>query len=228
MSQVFGYLIGGIKKAIMKREAGEVVIEWDEDSIYQNLTSLIFDYLFSLGITRVVVLAFLYFMSAILYLLIDFWTGYFSTSRKDGELDIALYASVYIALTFFASLFGLVRDNLFIRMILGNSRAIHDEVLEVFLRMSIPWFQRHPTCEIDYKLSYDLRLLDNDLNDRLRKVFEATSFLVGGLLLLNYIYFGLMVIFNIIFLLIICYIGSTFLRTIKYFIRFIADTSTKV
>lgn len=94
--------------------------------------------------------------------------------------------------------------------------------------MSISWFQEYPTCEIDYKLSYDLRVIDNKINDGIRLVLDDLFFVIGGLIILNYIYFGMMIFATIFFLLITLMIARKFLKTIKNFVSFIADTSSIV
>ena len=142
-----------------------MVQDFEEDRIYRILTKLIFQYIFLLGKCRIIIFFVIYLLSIGLYIAIDVWTGIWSTNSF--EFDLRDYMLVYLGISFVASFFAVFRDTAFIRSALQNSKKVHNMACEVFLNMSLSWFNEHPTCEIDYKLSYDMRIVDNNINDQL-------------------------------------------------------------
>lgn len=160
--------------------------------------------------------------------MVDVWTGFWSTNTKNEDFDIWTYTMIYIAISLSSAVFSLFRDNLFMRILHQNSRHVHDCVMDVFLRMNLPWYEEYPTCNIDFKLSYDLRTLDNNINDKLLRVFESATFLVGGLIILNYIYLGAMFVTTVLFIAVAAFVVRKFLRTVKNFIFFIKESSEVV
>lgn len=222
--QILLKLLPGMQTAITKHGAGDVIEEWDESHIFKKLSSQIFRYLFYLGYCRIIFLFILFLMSVALYIGVDIWVGLWST--KTLPLDTMWYIGIYMIVSLAAPLFSVLRDKLFSSKILLNAKVVHKKVVNAFLNLSLSWINTHPTCELDYKLSYDLRSMDTNVNKGLQDLIESFVFCLGGMIILNYIYLGGMLIATIIIGLYAYITITVFLKTTNSFINFIAEGSS--
>ena len=223
---ILNILAGGIKKAVENRTSGKSVKEFDESEIYKNLTGLIYRYLFSKGCFRVIIFFMLYLTSISLFIAADIWTGIWSTKRYD--LDTFGYISIFFGIALVAAIFAVFRDVLFIRMIIQTSRTLHDHVMNLLLHMELIWLNEHPNANPDYKMSYELRTVDNSVNDRIQASMSSLSFCIGGLILLNYVYIGGMFVVTVLLVWYVFGVCRKYIRTTKNFIRFMVEESANL
>lgn len=116
----------GLIAAVNKRETGMLVSEWGEDHIYENLTKFIFKYIKGLGSAKILLIVIIYSISIFMFIMIDVWIGFWSTTSKSGKYSLSTYMAVYIAISLFSSILQMMRDNLLVRLLLNNSSRIHN------------------------------------------------------------------------------------------------------
>lgn len=73
-----------------------------------------------------------------------------------------------------------------------------------------------------------MRRLDLEVNPGLHAILDTLVFTLFGLLLLNYIYFGFMLVITLVFFVLTFRYLRIFTRTTKYFIKFLAENESKL
>lgn len=65
-------------------------------------------------------------------------------------------------------------------------------------RANMNFYMDRTPARIIYRLSADQIVVDDKLNDSIREGLESIMFIIGGFLILNYVYYGIFVIFSVI------------------------------
>lgn len=65
------------------------------------------------------------------------------------------------------------------------------------MRTNIGFFMETPANRIIYRLSYDQMILDDKLNESMHGGIESLLFILGGLLIMNYVYYGIFLLLSI-------------------------------
>lgn len=200
---------------------------WCEEKVYHRLMSTMFRYIFSLGKWRIIFNICNYFISMLLFIGIDIWTGCWSNRLFKG-FKLYHYMAVYLCLSLTASFFVIVRDMIFTRTIMKNSNDIHDKMVQAMLNMKLRFINMFPTTRIHFKMSYDMRRIDTLINHHISDLLEALVFVLGGMLILNYVYIGTMLITTIIFGIYLKSLIRRFVITTTKIIQYIAENTSSM
>jgi ABC-type multidrug transport system fused ATPase/permease subunit len=74
------------------------------------------------------------------------------------------------------------------------------------------WFIKNPTSRITIRVTRDQRVIDEELSNVLALTFDALIMVVGGLCILNVIYFGAMAIATFLLFLIVLTVLKKFFK----------------
>jgi ABC-type multidrug transport system fused ATPase/permease subunit len=144
------------------------------------------------------------------------------------NFELRDYMMVYLGLSLTASFFVILRDIVFTRTIMKNSSEIHNKMLNAMLNMKLKFFNLFPTTRIDFKMSYDMRRIDRVINLNISRLFESLAFVFGGMLILNYVYIGTMLLVTILLCIYIRSIVRRFVTTTTRIIQFIAENTSSM
>lgn len=196
------------------KDEGQLIEEWDESQVFENLSKLLYQYFVSLGVCRSIFLLVIFMISVGLFIGIDLWTGIWST--KTLSLTPYTYMILYVCISLSASLFSVFKDIYFSSYMIANSNYAHKRSLDTFLNLPLRWLNKYPTAEIDYKMTYDMRTIDTKLSNEFLVFFDSLAYFVGGMIILNIVYVGVMLFVTVI----LCYFAY---RNIK---KLMATTRT--
>lgn len=82
------------------------------------------------------------------------------------------------------------------------------------------FFMDRTPARIIYRLSADQIVVDDKLNDTIREGLESIIFIIGGFLILNYVYYGIFIIFSIIAIVILYKLLNFFLMVTVPIVQF--------
>jgi hypothetical protein len=99
-------------------------------------------------------------------------------------------------------------------------------MLNAMLNMKLRFFNMFPTTRIDFKLSYDMRRIDTIINRHISHLIEALAFVLGGMMILNYVYIGTMLIVTIFLGIYLKSVIRRFVITTTKIIQFIAENTS--
>lgn len=218
-------LIPGFLRVLKKIKEGKMADTWCEEKVYHKLMSTMFRYMFILGKGRIIFNIINFLLSSFLFISIDIWTGCWSNNIFKS-FKLRHYMMIYLGLSLTASFFVILRDLMFTRTIMKNSNEVHNKMLHAMLNMKLKFFNMFPTARVDFKLSYDIRRIDTVINRNFSNLIEAIAFVFGGMLILNYVYIGTMLIVTIILGIYLKYIVRKFVNTTTKIIQFIAENTS--
>lgn len=194
-AKMFANLFKAIGDIQRKKELGKVTCE-KEEKVTQSLPFLTKTYLFILGKCRIFGLFLLFFITVMGFMTADIWLGIWSS--KTLGLDFIDYFLVYGLICTTSSVFVILRDIIYHRILRKNSDSLHFKMLETFFNTSMIWFNKNPSSRVTFRMTRDQRIIDENLNQILQETFDSLIMVVGGLLILNVIYFGIMAIITLI------------------------------
>lgn len=199
---------------------------FDEEGVYKNIYKLMKQYVLYGGKCRIISLFIFYTISICLFVSVDVWAGAWSFSLFD--FSARFYMLMYIILTLAAGLFVILRDNFFYNIIMRNTNKVHDLLMKKLLKLKIRWFNTTKKTRISYKLSYDINLLDTKISYKLQDMLESFMFCLAGMIILNYVYLGVMAIITIILFFYVLSKISAFLKTIQSLSKFKSEYSAEI
>lgn len=198
----------------------------DESKIFNNMSTLLKNYLLYRGIGPFVLILILYGISISVFVGIDFWAGVWSRDLLSWTTD--KYIWVWIALIFTGGFLVMLRDYIYYKIMTGHSNLAHDKLKEKLLRVDLKWFNTTERKRIIFKFTYDVKVLDTVLSTKVQGLLESFTFLVAGFLILNGVYLGVMVIVSFIIILYANSISSRFLRTIKGLVKIRSEKAARL
>lgn len=222
MSDIFT-AIGTVQ---IKRELGKVTSE-KEEKVTQSLPFLTKTYLFILGSFRIFALLFLFFITVMGFISADIWLGIWS-SKTIPDMDFMNYFKIYAIICCATCLLVIVRDIIYHRVLRMNSDSLHFKMLEKFFNTSMVWFIRNPSSRVTFRMTRDQRVIDETLNEILQQTFDASIIVLGGLLILNVIYFGIMAIVTIILIITLYRILNKFFKVTHSIAQMQAEKKAKL
>ena len=193
---VLAELFKAIATVQIKRELGKVTSE-KEEMVTQSLPYLTTTYLFILGKCRIFFLLLIFFITVMGFLSADVWLGLWS-SKTLPSLSFINYFNIYALICILTSIFVILRDIAYHIILRKNSDSLHFKMLTKFFNTNMLWFIKNPSSRVTFRLTRDQRVIDETLNDILQQTFDALIMVVGGLLILNIIYYGVMAVITII------------------------------
>ena len=222
--QIINMLFQGFLKIKDKKEKGKVLSDWDESGVYSDMLRGIKRYIFILGAGRIGLIFLVTTLTASTMLLLDFWIA----AWKSDVLELkpkGLYIAIYV-LMFLGSLFAIyLRDRWIYKLLMQNSNEVHKRLLKAATEVESWWLLTHPSTQLGYKLSFDLKQIDQKLNNHLKNGTEALTLIIWGLLVVNYVYLGVyLAIFGLIFAY-VQHIVKRFVKATQCFIEFIAENN---
>jgi len=216
------FLAPGILKVVKRKSEGMVSNDYNNDKIYAQLSKSIFKYMYGLGKCRIYVQFFFFAITTASFLCIDVYTGMWS-SKKLNTWSATRLLLTYLGLSIFVSLLAFLSDISFTNVIKKNAHKLHKLMVLSLMNIYLQWFTTNYEAEIDYLLSADMRKVDTKINFQLENMIESLTFVIAGLLVLNYIYWGLFSIVTILVFLYLHYILKNLFKTIENLVKFIAE-----
>ena len=198
----------------------------EESKIYKNLTKKIVRYILIIGYVRVIFLILVFCLVVGLMLFNDLWLGFLA--KTTWKIEKEVYVGVFVFLSLLSALLTFLRDVFFFNMIQGSTSYMHDQLVDTILKMKARWLTVFPVSRISYNASNDVSTLDYKLVVSIRMLFESIALTLAGLMVWNYIYYGVIMIVIALVGIYSVYILRKFLRTAPFFIRFIAEDRAKV
>jgi len=183
---------GGVNKEGEMDQKKHYDMQWDDSSAYSRLHSSIWVYLKK---KRVWFIILIYVFSFFMNSAIDFWVGAFSLGVFG--LDFLLYILIIMGVWLFSMVFDYFRDQKAHSHLLKISTNVHEKMMDILFYLDVDWLNQNPSVRAWFKYSYDLRLIDDDMNHKLHHIFEYGVFLVGGMVMINIAYRGIFFIFTL-------------------------------
>lgn len=106
------------------------------------------------------------------------------------------------------------------RRCLAISNKYNDTIMDNITRANMNFFMDRTPARIIYRLSADQIVVDDKLNDTIREGLESIIFIIGGFLILNYVYYGIFVIFSVIAIVILYKLLNFFLMVTVPIVQF--------
>lgn len=222
----FAELFNAIGVVQMKREIGKVTSE-KEEKVDQTLPFLTNKYLFILGKCRIIALLLLFFATVMGFMLADIWLGIWNSNTLKG-MDFIDYFKVYGIICCITCILVIMRDIIYHKVLRKNSDSLHFKMLEKFFNTSMLWFIKNPSSRVTFRMTRDQRVIDENLNDILQQTFDASIIVIGGLLILNVIYFGVMAVITVIILYSLYRILSKFFKVTHSIAQMQAEKKAKL
>gem|GEM_PF-4786777 len=120
------------------------------------------------------------------------------------------------------------RNKSFHERLMANGNYLHDMMIKILFRLKLDWLISHPSARVWFKYSYDLRLIDEELNHNIQHLIEYIVFLVGSIIVVNVLYLGIMVIPSILIGYYFKIVFSRYIRTEKKLFKFEAEYEAKM
>jgi ABC-type multidrug transport system fused ATPase/permease subunit len=64
------------------------------------------------------------------------------------------------------------------------------------LRANLEFYKDKPSSRIIYRVTYDQMVVDNKLSESVRDALESVFFILGGLVIMNYVYQGIFLVIS--------------------------------
>lgn len=224
---ILSNLMPGIIKIVKKKGEGRQVKEWDESEVYaQSFAKMASRYIFLLGKSRILLQIFLFVISSCLFVTIDIWTGTWSNDILGWDMNS--YIVVYLSISVSFSLMVLLRDVIFHRTLVGNAKHIQVLMVKSLLNINLEWIDLYPDTRIDFKLSYDVKKMDSVINTQIHAFIEALVYCIAAGIILNYIYFGAMLLTMILIGVYLYYVMKNYFKTVHSLIEYISENTASL
>ena len=99
--------------------------------------------------------------------------------------------------------------------------------MKSLINVNQEWLDQYPDTRIDFKMSYDMRKIDEYINTQIQILIEALVFCVGGMLMLNYVYIGIMFVTTLFLGIYLYFILSNFFKTTHSLVQFISENTAE-
>lgn len=93
---------------------------------------------------------------------------------------------------------------------------------------NISFFMEQPANRIIYRLSYDQMILDDKLNESIHGGLESMLFIFGGMLIMNYVYYGIFFILSIFIFVYLYHLLKNYLKVTTVIIQQREKTRAKL
>ena len=225
--QISKFLTPGVVSVVEKKTKGMIKSQYNNDKIYRITIKLTQIYLFILGKCRIYRELIFFVLTVVIFISIDIFMGLWSNRVLESQFGVEnnLSMIIYLVITVLASFAVFFRDVTFTTTLMHNAKQVHNQMMNKFSQVSLNWMEANYDAEVGFMLSYDMRRIDSRLNLQLENFFEATAFVVGGLLLLNYQYMGLVLLIHIFLIVYLFFTLRLFLKTTKNIVKFIAENT---
>lgn len=194
----FAQLFGAIGTIQKKKDLGKVTSE-KEEKVTQSLVFLTKTYLFIKGKCRIIALTLFFFITVMGFMIADIWLGFWS-SNTIKNMNFIDYLKVYGVICGITCVLVIIRDITYFKVIRSNADSLHFKMLDKFFNTSMDWFIKNPSSRVTFRMTRDQRVVDETLNQILQQTFDASIMVIGGFLILNVIYFGIMAVITLIIL----------------------------
>jgi len=183
-------------------------------------------YLFVKGKGRIYSQFLLYGITVALFVGKDYFVGALSLHVYHWSLWV--YLSIIFGLWLLAEVVSMFRNKSFHERLMANGNYLHDMMIKILFRLKLDWLISHPSARVWFKYSYDLRLIDEELNHNIQHLIEYIVFLVGSIIVVNVLYLGIMVIPSILIGYYFKIVFSRYIRTEKKLFKFEAEYEAKM
>lgn len=198
-------------------------ITTDNESLMKRpMIGLFIKYVFLLGYARIFLLLIIFLLSVGGLLFTDIWLGIWAENLVP-KFGFKEYLAVYFAASMGSGLLILIREMVFHTMLRKNSDRLHIDMIEKLFNTNMSWFIHNPSSRISFRFSRDQLILDDELNIRIQKTFDSLVMLLGALVILNYIYFGVMAIITIFLIVYSYFVLKKYLRVIQSLCEILAE-----
>ena len=224
---VLKFLLPGILSVLKKKSKGKIKSEYDNDLIYTMTTKLTNIYLYLLGRCRIYRELLFFVITVAIFIGIDVYTGLWSTKQLESNYGIENSTAMilYLIISIIAAFAVFLRDISFTSTMMSNANLVHTQMMEKFSKVSLNWMETNYEAEVDFMLSYDMRRIDSRLNLQIENFIEALTLVLGGLLLLNYLYVGIVLVIHIVLMVYLYFTLKLFLKTTRNIVKFIAENT---
>lgn len=222
-NNILAHLLPGMVSVQKKKLEGRTDSEYDDRKIYKMLKKSVFNYLFISGKSRFIFQFILFTITTTLFITITVYTGAWSNNLFGWSST--KYMLIYLGLSIFTSILGFIRDITFTNMLMKNAKEVHQRLIRKITSMYLPWYSKNYEVNIPFLLSYDIRRIDEIINIQVERGLEALVFVIGGLLVINWIYLGITLIITIACGIYLTRAMNKFFKTTISLVRFIAENT---
>ena len=193
---------------------------------YKQAKDYLMKYFFLRGKFPVILILLLFLMSSIFTVSYDVWIGFWSQDAfSKGAM---FYFWCYLALSIVGTIYLVVRDIIYDHIMYHSSNMINNIVLDIVLRLRMSWFDHQPVDRVMYRLTKDQSQLDILIPKLILKTIESCMMVIVGFLILNYVYYGLIIFVSLIYICIITTMFKKFLRVTLKMTHFISIKKSEV
>jgi ABC-type multidrug transport system fused ATPase/permease subunit len=168
----------------------------------------------------------LYALTVVIFILKDYFVG--ALSLHVYHWSIGVYLVVIIGLWMLAEVVSVFRNRSMHNKLMENGNYLHDIMLKILFKLKLQWLISHPSARVWFKYSYDLRLIDEELNHNIQHLIEYSVFLIGSVIVINLLYIGVMIIPSVLIGWYCHKIFKRYIRTEKKLFKFEAEYEAKM
>lgn len=203
-------------------KTGKVSKQIDESSVYDNLFSQVFEYMFLKGKGRIIFLFLIFVIGMLLTVSVGIWTGFWS-NQHFKNFSMEQYMAVYLAISIISSFWIIIRDKCFAKTMMANSNQLHDGLVNSMLNIDFKWAIEYNTGALGFKQGFDQKHIDGPINGAIHSMMEGAAFVLGGMIILNYVYMGTMLIATVLIFILFAVFIKKYTATTKHIIRMLAN-----
>lgn len=215
--------ISGLNKQSMK-SFGKMVAA--ESLNYKQAKDYLTKYFFIKGKYPVVLILILFLMSSLFTVSYDVWIGFWS--QDTFKQSAVFYFWFYLVLSMVGTIYMVLRDIVYDHIMYNSSNLINKIVMGIVLRLRMKWFDHQPVDRVMYRLTKDQSQLDILIPKLILKTIESCMMVIVGFIILNYVYFGLIILVSLFYVCIITSLFKKFLRVTLKITHFVSIKKSEV
>lgn len=173
-----------------------------------------------------VLLSLAFSVLVLFYMSSDIWIGLWSKNMLSKRTE--QYFVVYTSLSLVTLGFLVIRDLLYSKMMVNYVNGLCNQLTSKLILAKQSWIERTPPSRIIFRLTKDQSQIDEVLISNLRDACGNLLFLIGGLVVLNVIYFGFMLVLTVLGYVYLRRNMGRFLKVSQTFIQIMAEYRSKL
>jgi ABC-type multidrug transport system fused ATPase/permease subunit len=177
--------------------------------------------MFMRGKGRIIFLFLLFVIGMLLTVSVGVWTGIWSKQALKN-FTMEQYMTVYLLISLISSFWIIVRDKCFAKTMMANANQLHDGLVRSMLNLNFRWAIEYNMGALGFKQSFDQKHVDGPINGDIHNLMDGAAFVLGGMIVLNYVYMGTMLIATILIFILFAIFIKKYTRTTKHIIRILA------
>lgn len=196
---------------------------------YKQAKSYLKKYMLLRGKGPLFFILILFLISSLFMVSYDLWIGFWSIKLFGEKEDSPnFYFIVYLCLSLAGTAYLIFRDVIYDHILYGSSNLVNQLVLDLVMRLKMTWFNGQSVERIIYRLTKDQSQLDIFIPKIVLKLIESNMMVFVGFVILNYIYYGILILFSLIYICVISNIFKRYLRVVMSMTHMVTQRKSEV